>query len=75
MLEGAERGGAMKFPKKYKAPKVETLAARSGVAWGECALGQSPGGGACGYNGMSAAGGTCTDIGWTAAGCLLGVVP
>ncbi|MHC4200230.1 MAG: hypothetical protein ACYSU0_09585 [Planctomycetota bacterium] len=65
----------MKFPKKYKAPKVQSLAARSGVAWGDCSPGGSPGGGACGYNGMSAAGASCTDIGWTATGCALGAFP
>ncbi len=71
---GLERGAAMKFPKKYKAPKVENLAPRSGVAWGECSIGSSPGGGACGFNGDSAAG-TCTNWGIVAAGCATGAIP
>ncbi len=58
----------MKFPKKYKAPKVENLAARSGVAWGGCSAGDSAGGLACGHNGESALG-TCTDWGIAAGSC------
>ena len=32
----------MEFPKKYKAPRVEDLAARSSVTWGVCEGGGSP---------------------------------
>lgn len=64
----------MKFPKKYKAPKLENLAERSGVAWGECSAGQSPGGAACGYNGEAAAG-TCTEWGlFAGGGCSAGAL-
>lgn len=62
----------MKYPRVYKAPKVENLASKADVAWGECSpAGGVPSATVCGYNGLSA-GGECVDVGFVAGGACTG---
>ena len=65
----------MELPEDYRAPKLENLASRAEVAWGQCntgsaALGEECGGGAvagtCVLVGQSASG-VCTDWGSSAS--------
>ena len=55
----------MEYPRVYRAPKVENLASKVDVAWGECSIpGLTPAVGHCGTNGVTAD--TCKDVGNTA---------
>ena len=62
----------MKFPKKYKAPRLETLASKSLVAWGQTCTDGWGAAGSCQAQGTIATG-TCNPQGGGAAGCSVGL--
>lgn len=62
----------MEFPKKYKAPRLETLASKSLVAWGQTCTDGWLAGGSCQAQGGVAAG-ACGPQGAAAvSGCSAG---